>query len=651
MKKILILHIIKEFEKYNRIKYDFFSDSSSLLIAVSIKLRIFLKNNNIQYTTLEEYISDKNADEIDYAAFDLAENWHRDLFNFKEISLGRLFQWDMKYYFARIIRILQVILNIIDKECPDKIITFKDNDFFIREFNEILNHICVLKKISINFLPFTNILKKTLKPKFSILDLIIKNSTIFLSLIPISKILKFFSDLLSSLRFLKLSRKNKDLNNILMVGGYTYPTLVDEISKNSIVFNLYGNRTLALIYKNVMKFSRRKKIWFYAYLEDYKTKKLKEQSISFIKGSLNEWKKIIKNPKFLEIFNFKGISLWPFIKNEITSLIFSEFRWAIENILAFDSFLKRHNIDLITFNVDTMKFQKTLVSVASKLNIPTLVIQHGLAGNRNQGNSKIYTIGFIPFAANKIAVWGRTAKEWLMHHGIAEERIIITGSPRFDKYIKMNQDKSLKQNIKNSIYQHFEIKKDKKLILFTPNNQGFNLRFTSLHLTLLETENIYRCVLNTMNNISNSHLIIKLHPNDPDEYISNMLIKNLGIKNVSVVRKYNLEHLLISCDCQITTWSTTGLEGLLFGNPLICIKFRNRKYDVPYIEYNVAYEVSKCEDLPSTIKKVLNNPDALKINYKKFIEDYTYKTDGLATKRVAKLVENLCKKNKELQFK
>jgi len=644
MKKIIFFHNLRQYKTYNALRKDLDEDFSTQIIVFSLDLIIYLKNKNIQYKTIDEYLSDKNADEIDYAAFDLAENWHEDLFKYKKISLGRLFQWDLKYFFARIIRNLQTILNIIDIESPNEIVTFKDNDYFIQEFNNILNHVCALKEISMNLILLTNISVNHNRSRLRITDLIIRNSTIFLSITPIKKILKFLSNSILSLKLLRSSKKNKQLNKILMVGGYTFPTLVDEVSKKNLVFNLYRNRTLALIIKNILKIFRGKKPWLYAYLEDYKTKKIRDQSNLFIKNSLNQWKKIIKTPKFKEIFIFKGISIWSFVKKKIYEQILLNFGWAVENILAFDSFLKKNDIHLITFNADTIKFQKTLVFVASKLNVPTLVIQHGLAGSQNQIDSKIYTIGFIPLSADKIAVWGKIAKEWFIHHGISEERIIITGAPRFDKYIMMNRNEVLKAKMKDSLFQFFGINKEKKLILFTPNNQDFNIRFTSLHLTLLETEKIYTCVLNAMNELPNSHLIIKLHPNDHYEYISNMLIKNLGIQNVSVVRKYNLEHLLIACDCQITTWSTTGLEGMLFGKPLICIKFRKRKYDVPYIEYNVAYEVSNCKNLPPTIKKALNNPNLLKINYNKFIEDNNYKRDGLATERVAQLIKNLCKK-------
>ena len=643
MKKIIIFHNLRQFKTYNDLKKGLGVNLSTQIIALDLDLIIYLKNKNIQHKTLEEYISDKDADEIDYAAFDLAENWHRDFIKFNEISLGRLIQWDLKYYFARIIRNFQAILKILEIESPNEIITFKEKDYFIREFIDILYYICSLKKISINIIPLTAFSISPHKSKLCLINLILRNTTIFLSLTPISKIFKFLSSLIVSLKILKLSEK-KEKKKILMIGGYTFPSLVDEISKNNLVFNLFRRRTLVSIRKNVMDVFRGKKSRFYIYLEDYKQKKIREQSILFIKNSLNHWKKIIKTPKFKEIFILKGLSIWPLVKKKIYEQIFLNFEGAVENILAFNKFLRRHRFDLITFDVDTMEFQKTLAFVASQLNVPTMVIQHGLAGSQNQIDSKIYTIGFIPLSADKIAVWGKAAKNWFVHHGISERRVIITGAPRFDKYIIMNRNNTLKLKIKKSVYQHFGIKREKNLILFTPNNQDFNIRFTSLHLALLETENIYKCILNAIKEIPNSHLIIKLHPNDHYEYISSILIKNLGIENVSVVRKYNIEHLLISCDCQITTWSTTGLEGLLFGNPLICIKFRNRKYDVPYIEYDVAYEVSKCEDLPSTIKKVLNNPSALKINYKKFLEDFNFKIDGLATKRIAKLIEDLCKK-------
>lgn len=631
MKNIVILHTIKQFEKYNSMKTYLGNESSSILIAISIELRIFLKNKKINYKIPEQYINDKQAEDMDKAAIYLAENWHKDLFLYKNISLGELCHWDFKYYFSRIVRNLITIENIIKIEKPTEIISFKDKDINIQEFNNILVYICALNNI---ILKFFSIEKPYSDEKFyvSLKKLIIRYIKAIQSLKPLKLGLKYLTILMDFFRILKSFRRNKKAKKILMIGANAYGSLINEMSKRNKVILLFNRQSLPKIKANIINTLSRKNFGFYKFFEDFKAKKIEKQTKLFMIHAQYEWKRIFNNSNFRLIFNYNGISLWPVIKKKMYKTIFYDFKRLIENIQTIFVFLKERKFDLITLSADVKEFSMTIAIVASKLKIHTLVIQHGITG---------HPIGFIPSHSEKIAVWGKISKEWLNYYEISMDKMVITGSPRFDTYVSTNRNKRYKEIIKKDVYKQFGIENNKKLIVLATSNQNFQNRFTSVHLNPWEVEKIFFCVLDVLSKLPNSYLIIKLHPNDPNEHIPKELIRSLGIKNASVVRKYRLENLLISSVCLITSWSTTGIEVMFFNKPLICIKFRKKKYPVPYIDYKAVLEVSNCNNLLETLQLIFENPNILKKNQKKFLEDYVYKVDGLSTKRISNLIYDM----------
>ncbi len=117
------------------------------------------------------------------------------------------------------------------------------------------------------------------------------------------------------------------------------------------------------------------------------------------------------------------------------------------------------------------------------------------------------------------------------------------------------------------------------------------------------------------------------------------LIKEFGVNNASVVKHYNLFNLLLSCDCLITKYSTVGLEAMILGKPVICLNFYQDK--IHYILNKAAFELSNCNELPLLIKEIFENPLLKSKERKKFVEKYNYKNDGLATKRVYRIIINL----------
>jgi surface carbohydrate biosynthesis protein len=634
-KKVVILYTINQFEKYALLEENFYEDDSVIIVALTLELMSYLKNRGIKFRVQDDYLTEIEADDRDDYAFDIVRKWHKDLFKFQGVSLGLLAQWDLNFYFSRIIKVVSFILNLIEVEKPDEIVFFKVKNRFIIDFNNILNLICSRKKVDVNPTSIdkpeqSNMIK--VKPGFreALIDLV--------SPIIESKPFKFCTKAVLRVLWILHNIKTKlfyEQNRRILTINNEYHPSVAEVGYRNKIFYRFNNRIdisiIIKLYQNLKYVVLNKKGGYHIFLEMYESNKIRKQADSFLNKFLNHWKKIIEESSFKEIFTYKGISLWSIIENKIYSVISTDFKEFIKNIIIFQKILYKNKIDLVMLSNEVREESMSLAIISSKKQIPSIVIQHGI--------TSLY-IGYVPSVSKKFAAWGQISKDFIIKYGMEKNKIELTGCPRFDAYIYLNRNNQLKNKIKEAVNQRFGISKDKKLILQVSSHAGIFYRLNS-DLSAFEVMKSYDCALDMIQTMSDSHLIIKLHPLDPTQgkYVID-LIKKRGIKNASVTLKSNIVELIVACDCFITGESTTALEAMLLEKPVIFLHFRKRDYHTPYIEYFSESKASSQLELTNLIRKSIKEPVSHDF-YHKFLKKYLYKIDGLSTMRVLELIGSL----------
>ena len=91
------------------------------------------------------------------------------------------------------------------------------------------------------------------------------------------------------------------------------------------------------------------------------------------------------------------------------------------------------NPRMVVVDEDATPQNRILVLAARELDIPTLIVQHGMFGVKS---------AFIPMVADHIAVWGEESRKKLIEWGVPDSKITVTGNPKYDKlcdYINSNQ--------------------------------------------------------------------------------------------------------------------------------------------------------------------------------------------------------------------
>ena len=633
MKRIILLHTIDQFKRFDLFKNNLNPKIPIEFIAFRFKLRFFLKNKNIQYKIQEQYIDDNLGEEIDKVAYNIGDNWYENLFQFKGITLGVIIQGRLKLYLANVIKNIKTLLNLIEIEKPFEIIAFEDFNIYAKEFNRVLKKICLLKNTPLKIIPINHINVSSFKKKksHSLLSInVIKGVVIQI----FYKFINFLSKLLWFFKTSKIFKKNRNKKNIHII--YSVRSLLTLVkpfcNKHNVILLRYHihNSWIKWNFKNLLF---RKKVIFNQFVDDYYNKKTKLESNRFFKYVFPKWKKVYNSPDFKKIFIFNEIDLWSFVKKKVYEYIFYNFRAKIELIILVYKILRKNKPNLLILFSDTTEHTMPYALIASKLKIHSLIVQHGVIGTK---------YGYLPSFSEKFATWGQICKNILIENGLEAEKIIITGAHRLDRYIYINNNKKLKEEIKNSVYEEFNIEKNKKLIvLATGHGDLFSGYSYYSSETPNDVEKMYYCVLNTVKHIPDSYLLIKLHPYDPHSSLPKEIIKHLSIKNATVIKKGNIENIFTASDCVITTTSGTGLEAMMVEKPVIHLTFRNLTQLLFSYSYNAVHEVFNCKNLEIVIRNVLRKPESLRENQKKFLKDYIFKLDGLSTKRVIKLISDL----------
>ncbi len=622
--KVIFLHDIKDFEEYSQFEPKFFFNSQIRIFSTTIDLDVFLQLKNVEYLTFDNFITENLAKQMDEKAYNLVKNWHKNLFKFHEISLGSLFGYELYFYFSRIIKNVQSILNLLEMVRPAEIICFDNPSFLFKELNNSLKYICHFKKIKFSLhskteLNTINSNKIIRYSKKRILKIIIDNSKKF-----------FLKNLSKILFFMKKNTSSK--KNILLFHLAINPKLMNSILQTYELFLMgYHMNKVGLVenLKNIFFKTKKANILFYS---SGITSSIQKKSIRTFNQSWNNWKKIVKNPSFKKQFNYENISLWPLINTKITDIIFLGFRKLITWILIMKRILKNAKIDSIIFGCDVPERYMAMSLISSQLKISTFVIQHGITGHFS---------GYVPSHSNYFATWGKRSQKKLIKWGMNPKKIVITGCPRFDIYFNLNKNEIFKK--KKDVYGNFKIQKDKRLIVLATN---YGMPQFRLNIEDFDSEIIkfFEIIFDAIKQIPDIHLIVKFHyPENCTKFVYD-LASFYNLDNISFTNDYDLVDLILTCDCFISGESTTVVEAMLAEKPIICVKFNKRDYTTPFFKEDTVYQATNSQELIKQIKKAFIEPILLK-NRELFLKDYLFRLDGFSTRRVMDLIKKGLEQN------
>ena len=129
-------------------------------------------------------------------------------------------------------------------------------------------------------------------------------------------------------------------------------------------------------------------------------------------------------------------------------------------------------------------------------------------------------------------------------------------------------------------------------------------------------------------------------PVDSAISVPKIMAKMKGVENATVIRDYDIEKLVVASDCVLSTTSTTGLEAMIIGKPVVCLRFIENK-GLFVLPAESVFNAFKCNDLVKTIRDALKSPSIKREKQKQFLNNYLYSLDGKSTERISNLIRKI----------
>ncbi len=249
------------------------------------------------------------------------------------------------------------------------------------------------------------------------------------------------------------------------------------------------------------------------------------------------------------------------------------------------------------------------------------------------------------FNSDRIALAGEIEFEKYKKLGVSEERLVITGCPKYDPYCRLNGAGAFQQT-----ENHLRSGLADKTILFAGVNHGYLKKYTREQWTGV-LQNIYKGL---GRKYQKHTILVKPHPSDPDYQAADLyeaaITPDLRSR-IRIIESHGfLSHLILAADVVVSFTPSVMLESLLLRKPVIHFG-------------HLAGEGSAtaaCQQAGATfirpdwlrIAAVINEslPDEAHNGFRKiqlsddFIAKFAHKWDGRAAHRIVELIAQMIAK-------
>lgn len=332
---------------------------------------------------------------------------------------------------------------------------------------------------------------------------------------------------------------------------------------------------------------------------------LNESEKSDISLLSNEYSKKIKklwsNDKFFEeLFKIENHSFWKVIDTMMIQTYEKKLSKYIEMIKSVKKVFDMIDVRCIVSLNEVGETEKVFLEV-NKGTVPSIVLEHGFL-ERISKTKRFDVIGDYVNFKDKIAVWGNEKKNWLLsEYNINEEKILVTGSPRHDKYFKSKIKTNYKKN---------------KTILLAPNPISDISGLSSTELKLRVTNVIKKIILN-IEERNDVKIIVKIHH---ARLKHNEEIKEL-IKRInptipvllwdSVIDTINSVDAVVVISPEIYGTSTMLLESMILDKPALNIYFDKEIPKYEHVKQNAILTITDSDNIEENLEKILYDKEII----------------------------------------
>ena len=266
----------------------------------------------------------------------------------------------------------------------------------------------------------------------------------------------------------------------------------------------------------------------------------------------------------------------------------------------------------------------TVAHVEEKIGIPTVSVET-LIVDKNAISSMLYK-------ADKICIYGVQGQETLAGYGISNDRIEITGNPRYD-YVKDFDG----ADSKTVLERKYKIDTKSKIIVIAMSRWHYNDEQWMSDFVRFADKNGWQ-------------VIIKIHPRyktrtDESQTKIDFISNECKGLRFLVTFDIDLSTLMSAAEVIISDYSNVGVEGVLLGKPVISINFAKEDlnnaqnyHKTGAVLYTESYDELK--DFTESLIKEDKYIENLKDGRELMISRYNMNNDGLSSDRIFRLLKD-----------
>jgi len=320
-----------------------------------------------------------------------------------------------------------------------------------------------------------------------------------------------------------------------------------------------------------------------------------------------------------DIICFEQRTLWPQMKNAFNWLFNFHFKLLVPHVILAERIFKKYNPSLIISSDIADPRTRLYNLIARNKNKPVLEIQFGPLEEGLEWNFLL---------ADKVAVWGKKDGQKILRNGIAENRIVITGSPRHDDLINVKDSEICK------VRQQLGVPEGAKMILLasTYHLKEYN-SISSPELIL----SMKQAVIDAADKVVGVYLVVKPHPLE-DVKETTSLMENK--KNVVIIdAKEDIRKYIKACDVYVGFGSTVTIDAMVANKLTICPVFDGWIWSELFVTTNATLVPRSAEEILSLFYSIsdgsyLHKMEELRPALECYLQDMLYKIDGNSSTRI-----------------
>ncbi len=285
---------------------------------------------------------------------------------------------------------------------------------------------------------------------------------------------------------------------------------------------------------------------------------------------------------------------------------------------------------------DFTPFERLIVEQAGRAGCASVLLQDGviaLEGEQAGGGARsgspivtlakrILTLAGFPFqpkpygtaGCDVICVYGPSTRDALIRRGVPAGSIAVTGQPRYDTLARSPADARPRDH--------------GQIVLVTTQP------FSRYGLATLEQETqTFAAMIDAALTDGGRPVVVKLHP-DTDDASRGELTHRYS-QRVDFQQHEPIEALYRRAAALVTLSSTTALEAMLYGVPVVVVDAPGFPSTLPYAESGAVATAGSTAGIGAALREAIEGAHGRKEAVKRFLDEHLAALDGRAAGRVA----------------